>query len=41
MSDRPPFWQRENVAAVLLFLILVGLAIFFRGRPQPFLYRGF
>jgi len=36
-----PLWRRENVAAVLLFLLLLALAVFLRDKPQPFLYRGF
>ena len=35
------WWERENVAALLLFLLLVAIAIFVRGRPVPFIYQGF
>jgi hypothetical protein len=35
------WWERENVAAFLLFLLLVAIAIFVRGRPVPFIYQGF
>lgn len=42
MSAREPrWWERENVAALLLFLLLVAIAIFARGRPAPFIYQGF
>jgi hypothetical protein len=35
-------WQEhENLAAFLLFLLLVAIVVFFRGRPAPFLYQGF
>jgi len=35
------WWERENVAAILLFLLLVAIVIFVRGRPVPFIYQGF
>jgi hypothetical protein len=35
------WWQRENVAAVLLFLLLAAIAIFWRGQPIPFIYQAF
>lgn len=43
MPDDPRgrWWQRENVAAFLLFLLILAIVIFFRDRPSPFLYQGF
>ena len=35
------WWRRENVAAFLLFLLLAGIAIFWRGQPIPFIYQAF
>jgi hypothetical protein len=35
------WWQRENVAAFLLFLLLAAIAIFWRGQPIPFIYQAF
>lgn len=36
-----PWWRRENVAALLLFLLLAAIAIFWRGQPIPFIYQAF
>jgi hypothetical protein len=43
MDDRPRprWWERENVAAFLLFLLLLAIVVFARGKPEPFLYQGF
>ena len=50
MSDGPAsnpgrpgtcWWRRENVAAILLFLLLAAIAIFWRGQPIPFIYQAF
>jgi len=38
---QPKWWQRENVAAVLLFLLLLAIVVFWRGQPVPFIYQGF
>lgn len=39
--SKTPWWLRENVAAFLLFLLLLAIIVFFRGKPAPFLYQGF
>jgi len=41
MPDRPRWWERENVAAFLLFLLMLAIVIFWRGRPAPFIYQAF
>jgi hypothetical protein len=35
------WWRRENTAAILLFLLLAAIAIFWRGQPIPFIYQAF
>jgi hypothetical protein len=41
MIHRVRWWERENVAAFLLFLLLLAIAIFWRGQPAPFIYQAF
>jgi hypothetical protein len=33
--------ERENVAAFLLFLLILAIVIFWRGTPAPFIYQAF